>query len=71
MFRRISKAERSAAPPGPSWKPPLQALHANERAFKEAQDPFYIEQLDLPARRPAVPLPGAASRILRADRENL
>lgn len=45
MFRRISKAERERRAARAELETTVQALHANERAFKEAQDPFYIEQL--------------------------
>ena len=45
MFRRISKAERERRAARAELETTVQALHANERAFKEARDPFYIEQL--------------------------
>lgn len=48
----------------------VQALHANERAFKEAQDPFYIEQLTY-QHAALLCRWRALLRILRADRENL
>ena len=48
----------------------MQALHANERAFKEAQDPFYIEQLTY-QHAALLCRWRALLRILRADRENL
>ena len=37
MFRRISRQERE--------RRAARALRSNERAFTEAQDPFYIDQL--------------------------
>ena len=40
MFRRISKAERERRAARAELETSVQALHANERAFKEAQDPF-------------------------------
>ena len=45
MFKRISAAERERRAAKAELQTTLQALHANENAFKEAQDPFYIEQL--------------------------
>ena len=48
----------------------MQALHANERAFKEAQDPFYIEQLTY-QHAALLCRWRALLHILRADRENL
>ena len=45
MFRRISKQERERRAAKAELEAAMHALHANERAFKEAQDPFYIEQL--------------------------
>ena len=45
MFKRISAAERERRAAAAELDTTLQALHANESAFKEAQDPFYIEQL--------------------------
>ncbi len=69
MFRRISKAERERRAARAELETTVQALHANERAFKEAQTPL-SRAADLPARRPAVPLAGTAA-LLRADRESL
>ena len=45
MFRRITKQERERRAVKAELDTAMQALRANESAFKEAQDPFYIEQL--------------------------
>lgn len=45
MFKRITRAERERRAAKAELDTTMQALHANEYAFKEAQDPFYIEQL--------------------------
>ena len=45
MFRRISKTERERRAAKAELDTTMQALRANDSAFKEAQDPFYIEQL--------------------------
>ena len=45
MFRRITRAERARRAAKAELDTAMQALHANERAFQEAQDPLYIEQL--------------------------
>ena len=45
MFRRISKQERERRAAKAELEAAMRALRANESAFKEAQDPFYIEQL--------------------------
>ncbi|WP_455500843.1 hypothetical protein [Gemmiger sp.] len=45
MFRRISKQERERRAAKAELEAAMQAMRANENAFKEAQDPFYIEQL--------------------------
>ena len=37
MFKRMTRREKQRCA--------MQELHANEVAFEEAQDPFYIEQL--------------------------
>lgn len=45
MFRRISKTEQERRAAKAELDTTMQALRANDSAFKEAQDPFYIEQL--------------------------
>ena len=45
MFRRITKQERERRAVKAELDTAMQALRTNESAFKEAQDPFYIEQL--------------------------
>ena len=45
MFRRISRQERERRAARAELETTLQALRSNERAFTEAQDPFYIDQL--------------------------
>lgn len=45
MFRRISRQERECRAARAELETTLQALRSNERAFTEAQDPFYIDQL--------------------------
>ena len=70
MFRHISKAERERRAARAELETTVQALHANERAFKEAQDPFYIEQLTY-QHAALLCRWRALLRILRADRENL
>ena len=70
MFRRISKAERELRAARAELETTVQALHANERAFKEAQDPFYIEQLTY-QHAALLCRWRALLRTLRTDREDL
>ena len=59
MFRRISRQERERRAARAELETTLQALRSNERAFTEAQDPFYIgpvcSQLCVPSPYCAVP----------------
>lgn len=61
MFRRISRQERERRAARAELETTLQALRSNERAFTEAQDPFYIDQLMCRCR--------ALLRTLRAEGE--
>lgn len=45
MFKRMTRQEKERRAVQGELKEAMQALHANETAFEEAQDPFYIEQL--------------------------
>ena len=45
MFKRISKQERERRAAKTELAATMQALRANDSAFKEALDPFYIDQL--------------------------
>lgn len=45
MFKRMTRQEKERRAVQGELKETMQALHANETAFEEAQDPFYIEQL--------------------------
>lgn len=45
MFKRMTRQEKERQAVQAELKSAMQALHANEVAFEEAQDPFYIEQL--------------------------
>ena len=45
MFKRMTRQEKERRAVQAELKSAMQALHANEVAFEEAQDPFYIEQL--------------------------
>ena len=45
MFRRISRQERERRAAKAELEVTMRALHANDSAFREAQDPFYIDQL--------------------------
>ena len=45
MFRRISRQERERRAARAELETTLQALRSNERAFTEAQDPCYVDQL--------------------------
>ena len=48
----------------------MRALHANDSAFREAQDPFYIEQLTY-QHAALMCRCRALLRLLRADREDV
>lgn len=43
MFKRMTRQEKERRAVQAELKSAMQALHANEVAFEEAQDPFYIE----------------------------
>lgn len=45
MFKRLTRQEKEHRAIQAELKNAMQALRANEVAFEEAQDPFYIEQL--------------------------
>ena len=45
MFKRMTRQEKERRAMQAELKRAMQALQANEVAFEEAQDPFYIEQL--------------------------
>lgn len=45
VFKRMTSQEKERRAVQAELKKAMQELQANERAFKEAQDPFYIEQL--------------------------
>lgn len=45
MFKRISRAEQERRAARAELSSTMQALRANDAAFEEACDPFYIEQL--------------------------
>lgn len=45
MFKRMTRQEKERRAMQAELKRAMQALRANEVAFEEAQDPFYIEQL--------------------------
>lgn len=45
MFKRVTRQEKQRRAQQAELKEAMQALRANEAAFEEAQDPFYIEQL--------------------------
>lgn len=45
MFKRMTRREKQRCAIQEDLKKAMQELHANEVAFEEAQDPFYIEQL--------------------------
>lgn len=45
MFKRMTRQEKERRAVQAELNAAMQALRANEEAFEEAQDPFYIEQL--------------------------
>lgn len=45
MFKRMTRQEKEQRAAQSELKDAMRELHANEVAFEEAQDPFYIEQL--------------------------
>lgn len=45
MFKRMNRQEKERRAAQSELKAAMQELRANEVAFEEAQDPFYIEQL--------------------------
>lgn len=45
MFKRMTRQEKERRAVQAELNTVMQALRANEVAFEEAQDPFYIEQL--------------------------
>ncbi|HIZ41043.1 MAG TPA: hypothetical protein H9811_00610 [Candidatus Gemmiger excrementigallinarum] len=45
MFKRMTRQEKERRAAQSELKDAMRELHANEVAFEEAQDPFYIEQL--------------------------
>ena len=45
MFKRMTRQEKERRAVQAELNAAVQALRANEVAFEEAQDPFYIEQL--------------------------
>ena len=45
MFKRMTRQEKERRAVQADLNAAMQALRANEVAFEEAQDPFYIEQL--------------------------
>ncbi len=45
MFKRMTRQEKERRAAQSELKTAMQELRANEVAFEEAQDPFYIEQL--------------------------
>ena len=68
MFRRISTQERERRAATAELEVTMRALHANDSAFREAQDPFYIEQLTY-QHAALMCRCRALLRLLRADRE--
>ena len=69
MFRRITKAERERRAAKAELDSTMQAMRAVDSAFREAQDPFSIEQL--PYQHAALMCRcRALLRLLRADRED-
>lgn len=45
VFKRMTRQEKERRAVQAELNAAVQALRANEVAFEEAQDPFYIEQL--------------------------
>ena len=45
VFKRMTRQEKERRAVQAELNAAMQALRANEVAFEEAQDPFYIEQL--------------------------
>lgn len=45
VFKRMTRQEKERRAMQAELNTAMQALRANEVAFEEAQDPFYIEQL--------------------------
>lgn len=70
MFRRISAQERERRAAKAELEVTMRALHANDSAFREAQDPFYIEQLTY-QHAALMCRYRALLRLLRADREDV
>lgn len=70
MFRRISAQERERRAAKAELEVTMRALHANDSAFREAQDPFYIEQLTY-QHAALMCRCRALLRLLRADREDV
>ena len=70
MFRRISTQERERRAAKAELEVTMRALHANDSAFREAQDPFYIEQLTY-QHAARMCRCRALLRLLRADREDV
>lgn len=70
MFRRISTQERERRAAKAELEVTMRALHANDSAFREAQDPFYIEQLTY-QHAALMCRCRALLRLLRTDREDV
>ena len=70
MFRRISTQERERRAATAELEVTRRALPANDSAFREAQDPFYIEQLTY-QHAALMCRCRALLRLLRADREDV
>ena len=70
MFRRISAQGRERRAAKAELEVTMRALHANDSAFREAQDPFYIEQLTY-QHAALMCRCRALLRLLRADREDV
>lgn len=70
MFRRISTQELERRAAKAELEVTMRALHANDSAFREAQDPFYIEQLTY-QHAALMCRCRALLRLLRADREDV
>ena len=70
MFRRISTQERERRAAKAELEVTMRALRANDSALREAQDPFYIEQLTY-QHAALMCRCRALLRLLRADREDV
>ena len=69
MFRRITRAERERRAAKAELDSTMQAMRAVDSAFREAQDPFSIEQLTY-QHAALMCRCRALLRLLRADRED-